>query len=262
MAQGTSNREQRRRAREYAAKKAVHELQHERSSRDNRRSLIGLGVVAFATAALQVAFFTIGPGATPPAQDAAAQTSTTPAAAETTPAANVPDPSLAESRTWKGEMTINGIALDVEYDGAKAPQAVANAVSLAQSGFYEGTPCHRLTTEGIFVLQCGDPTGKGTGGPGYQWGPIENAPKDDLYPAGTIAMARQGGNAESMGSQFFIVTEDSTIPSDSAGGYTIMGKVTKGLDELTAQVTDKGVKDGTGDGEPAVATTLEKLELK
>lgn len=260
MAQGSSQREQRRRAREYAAKKAVHELQQERSSRDNRRSLVALAAVAVAATALQIGFFTIGPGAPAPLADPSA--SATPSAAASTPAGEVPDPALAEGRTWTGQMTINGIPLEVEYDGAKAPQAVANAVSLSQKGFYNGTPCHRLTTEGIFVLQCGDPTGKGTGGPGYEWGPIENAPKDDLYPAGTIAMARQGGNAQSMGSQFFIVTADSTIPSDAAGGYTIMGKVTKGLDELKAQITDQGVKDGSGDGAPAVDTKLESFELK
>lgn len=117
-----------------------------------------------------------------------------------------------------------------QLDGDAAPQAVGSLVALAGEGFFDGTPCHRLTTAGIFVLQCGDPTGTGTGGPGYRFGPVENAPSDDLYPAGTLAMARVGNDAASMGSQFFIVYEDSTIPSDSAGGYTVMGSVTSGLD--------------------------------
>ena len=82
------------------------------------------------------------------------------------------------------------------------------------------------------MLQCGDPTGTGTGGPGYSYGPVENAPKDDVYPAGTVAMARQGGNGNSMGSQFFLVYKDSTIPSDAAGGYTVFGKITGGLTRL------------------------------
>ncbi len=84
-------------------------------------------------------------------------------------------------------------------------------MSLAESGYFDGTSCHRLTTSGIYVLQCGDPTGTGTGDPGYKFGPVENAPTDDVYPAGTVAMARQGGDADSMGSQFFLVYEDSTI---------------------------------------------------
>jgi peptidyl-prolyl cis-trans isomerase B (cyclophilin B) len=101
---------------------------------------------------------------------------------------------------------------------------------LAKSGFFDGTKCHRLVTSGIYVLQCGDPTGTGTGGPGFEYGPVENAPKGDLYPAGTVAMARQSGKGNSMGSQFFLVYRDSTIPSDAAGGYTVLGKMTKGLD--------------------------------
>jgi peptidyl-prolyl cis-trans isomerase B (cyclophilin B) len=117
-----------------------------------------------------------------------------------------------------------------ELDGDAAPHAVGSLLALADEGFFDGTPCHRLTTAGIFVLQCGDPTGTGTGGPGYRFGPVENAPSDDLYAAGTLAMARVGNDATSMGSQFFIVYEDSTIPSDSAGGYTVMGSVTSGLD--------------------------------
>lgn len=115
-------------------------------------------------------------------------------------------------------------------DGDAAPQAVGSLVALAGEGYFDSTPCHRLTTAGIFVLQCGDPTGTGTGGPGYNFGPVENAPADDLYPAGTLAMARVGNDGASMGSQFFIVYDDSTIPSDAAGGYTVMGSVTSGLD--------------------------------
>src|SRR5699024_12416656 len=98
---------------------------------------------------------------------------------------------------------------------------------LAGDGFFQGTACHRLLPDSL--LQCGDPTATGTGGPGYTFGPIENAPPDDKYPAGTIAMARQANDAESMGSQFFLVFFDTTLPSDSAGGYTVFGHITFGL---------------------------------
>jgi peptidyl-prolyl cis-trans isomerase B (cyclophilin B) len=128
----------------------------------------------------------------------------------------------------------------MELDGAAAPEAVGSFVGLSEAGFYDGTPCHRLTTAGIFVLQCGDPTGTGTGGPDYRYGPVENAPEDDLYPAGTVAMARVGGDPESMGSQFFLVYEDSQIPSDEAGGYTVVGRVVEGLD-IVQQVAEGGL---------------------
>jgi len=145
-------------------------------------------------------------------------------------------------------MTINeSIALDYELDGLAAPQAVASFVSLVQDGFYDGLTCHRLTTQGIFVLQCGDPNGDGTGGPDYRFGPIENSPLDDVYATGVIAMARQSGDGSSMGSQFFIVYDESTIPSDAAGGYTVIGRVTAGLDALVSEVIAAGVDGGAPD---------------
>ncbi|MFI2102301.1 peptidylprolyl isomerase [Isoptericola sp. NPDC019693] len=178
---------------------------------------------------------------------------------------DLPDPSAAEDRTWAATLDLCTGAgesqVTVELDGAAAPQAVASFVSLAQQGYFDDTACHRLTTQGIFVLQCGDPTATGTGDPGYSYGPIENAPKDDVYPAGTLAMARQGGNGESMGSQFFIVYQDSTIPSDTAGGYTVLGTVTSGLDAVQA-VADAGVEGGAGDGSPASPVIIEGVETQ
>ncbi|WP_449385171.1 peptidylprolyl isomerase [Cellulomonas soli] len=166
------------------------------------------------------------------------------ASSETPASALVPDPALAEGRAWTGTIHLAQGDIGVELDGAAAPQAVANFVTLAGQGFFDSTSCHRLTTSGIFVLQCGDPEGTGQGGPGYTWGPIENAPADDMYPAGTIAMARVGDDASSMGSQFFLVYEDSQIPSDSAGGYTVFGHITSGMDVLKA-IADAGTVEGT-----------------
>jgi peptidyl-prolyl cis-trans isomerase B (cyclophilin B) len=177
----------------------------------------------------------------------------------------LPDPAAAEDRAWTATMRLcaGGTESDVvlDLDGAAAPQAVASFVSLAGQGYFDATSCHRLTTSGIHVLQCGDPTGTGTGGPGYAYGPIENAPDDDVYPAGTVAMARVGGDGESMGSQFFVVYEDSTIPSDAAGGYTVLGTVTSGLDAVQA-VADAGVVGGAGDGAPASPVIIEGVETQ
>ncbi|WP_421741402.1 peptidylprolyl isomerase [Cellulomonas sp.] len=187
--------------------------------------------------------------------DDAPAASPTPTATATTPPANsadVPDPALAEGRTWSGDIALTQGDLGIELDGAAAPQAVANFVTLAQEGYFDSTKCHRLTQEGIFVLQCGDPTALGVadpttggaGGPGYAWGPIENAPADGVYPAGTIAMARTKDNGSSMGSQFFLVYEDSPIPADTAGGYTVFGHITSGMDVLQA-IADAGTVEGT-----------------
>lgn len=173
----------------------------------------------------------------------------------------VPDPALAEGRTWTGTITTNQGTLGVELDGAAAPQAVANFVTLAAEGYFDNTSCHRLTTSGIYVLQCGDPTATGSGGPGYSWGPIENAPDGDVYPAGTLAMARVGGDGESMGSQFFIVYGESNISSDAAGGYTVFGQITSGLDVVQA-IADAGVSGGASDGTPATSVIIEGVETK
>ena len=171
-----------------------------------------------------------------------------------------PDPSMAEDRTWTAVIETNQGPLTVELDGGAAPQAVASFIALAGDGFFNQTDCHRLVTAGIFVLQCGDPLGTGTGGPSYRYGPIENAPEDDVYPAGTLAMARQGGNAESMGSQFFIVYEDSTIPSDAAGGYTVLGTVTEGL-AMVEGVAESGTITGATDGRPATSVIINEVSV-
>lgn len=175
------------------------------------------------------------------------------------------DPTIAFGRTWT--VTLKACSGDtdadivLELDGKNAPQAVASFVTLAQGGYFDGTGCHRLVTEGIHVLQCGDPTFTGSGSPGYSFGPIENAPENDVYPAGTVAMARRGGDAASMGSQFFLVYEESTIPSDDAGGYTVFGTITSGLDFVQA-VADAGAADGAPDGAPATPVTIEGVETQ
>lgn len=180
-------------------------------------------------------------------------------AAEQPQFGQVPDPAGAEDRTWTSTLQTSCGPVELELFGAEAPQAVASFVFLAGQGFFDGTPCHRLTTTGIFVLQCGDPTGTGSGGPGYSFGPIENAPADDTYPAGTLAMARVGGADDSIGSQFFIVYEDSTIPSDAAGGYTVFGRVTSGLD-VVRQVADGGV--GANGTAPARPVSIDAVSVR
>lgn len=160
--------------------------------------------------------------------------------------------------TWTATVTTNLGDIVLELDGAAAPQAVASFLMLASDGFYDGTACHRLLPDAL--LQCGDPTASGTGGPGYSFGPIENSPSDQTYPAGTVAMARQPGIADSQGSQFFLVFEDTTLPDDAAGGYTVFGTVTQGLDILQS-VGAAGTTTGASDGPPATAVIIEKVTI-
>jgi len=247
-------RQARERLRAYQARQTVHEEKVRRRRRDNWVAGIAVLVIVALAIGTQLLFF-----AKPAATSASASPSPSPSSSA---AAGVPSKSIAEGRTWTGDLTINGIKLGVSLDGAAAPQAVSSTIALTQKKFYDGLTCHRLTNGGFYVLQCGDPNGDGSGGPGYSYGPIENAPKDDKYPAGTLAMARQSGNANSQGSQFFIVYKDTTIPSDSAGGYTVIGTITSGLDTLVTDVADKGVQGGGTDGKPAVATKIDSFTLQ
>ena len=138
----------------------------------------------------------------------------------------------------------------------KAPCTVASFVSLAQQKFYDKTPCHRLTTAGIFVLQCGDPSGTGGGGPGY------NVPDEyvgtELYKTGVLAMANTGA-PNSGGSQFFIVYNTSQLPPK----YTVFGTVATGMsviDSVAAGGSDNA--NGAGDGHPKLAIELTKLAVQ
>jgi peptidyl-prolyl cis-trans isomerase B (cyclophilin B) len=248
-------RQARERLRAYQARQTVHETKTKRRVRDNWIAGVAVLIVVVLAVATQLLYF-----AKPGTPSASGSPSPSPSASAQT--YTLPPKTLAGNRHWTGTLSINGIPLAVDLDGAKAPQAVSSTIALASKGFYNGVNCHRLTTGGFYVLQCGDPKGDGTGGPGYSYGPIENAPKSNVYPAGTLAMARQSNNASSQGSQFFIVYKDTTIPSDSAGGYTVIGKVTSGLGTLISQVTDKGVQGGGTDGKPVVTTTIDGFTLQ
>ena len=139
-----------------------------------------------------------------------------------------------------------------EMDSAATPCTANNLRSLAHFRYFDGTACHRLTTQGIEVLQCGDPTGTGSGGPGYQFAD-ENL-EDATYPRGTVAMANAGPGTN--GSQFFLVYGDSTLPPN----YTPFGTITKGLEVLDA-VAKAGSDDsnGAGDGKPKLPITIKTL---
>ena len=139
----------------------------------------------------------------------------------------LPDKKTAAGKTFIATVTTNCGVITFELYGTKAPQTVASFLSLAKSGYWSDSPCHRLTTATpLFVLQCGDPTGTGTGTPGYGYG-VENPPANFTYPAGTLAMARTS-DPKSNGGQFFIVYKNTTLNDPT--GYSIFGRITSGMD--------------------------------
>jgi peptidyl-prolyl cis-trans isomerase B (cyclophilin B) len=169
-----------------------------------------------------------------------------------------PPKTLAQGSRWTADVRTSAGRIRLELYGDLAPQTVSSFLFLSKEKFYDSTPCHRLTTDGIYVLQCGDPTGQGSGGPGYQYG-IENAPEGGTFPAGTLAMARSSDPA-SNGSQFFMVHRETSLPTEG-GGYSIFGKVTRGLDVLQ-KVASVGTADGTGDGAPKTPVTITRIMVE
>jgi peptidyl-prolyl cis-trans isomerase B (cyclophilin B) len=171
-----------------------------------------------------------------------------------------PDPASVRGKTITATITTNCGDIVLELYADRAPQTVASFEQLAKAGYWDDSPCFRLTTAGIFVLQCGDPTGTGSGSPGYGFG-IENAPADGQYPAGTLAMARTQ-DPNSNGGQFFIVYDDTALPTQG-GGYSVFGKVTQGLDIVKA-VAQQGVAPGSQnpqDGSPAQQISILKVAV-
>jgi peptidyl-prolyl cis-trans isomerase B (cyclophilin B) len=140
-------------------------------------------------------------------------------------------PLVATIATDRGDIRIDLL-------GEQAPCTVNSFRSLAAQDYYADTPCHRLTTQGIFVLQCGDPTGTGRGGPGYAFADenLEGA----SYPRGTVAMANAGPGTN--GSQFFLVYQDTQLPPD----YTPFGTISAGLDVLDTVAASGSTPAGPG----------------
>ncbi|WP_232839966.1 MULTISPECIES: peptidylprolyl isomerase [Nocardia] len=153
---------------------------------------------------------------------------------------------------YTASLETNCGTVTVALDAARAPRTVNSFVFLSDQQYFDHTRCHRLTTQGIFVLQCGDPTALGTGGPGYRF-PDENL-AGATYPAGTLAMANAGPGTN--GSQFFLVYRDSQLPPN----YTPFGRVVDGLGVLTG-IAAAGVRDGSGDGAPTDDVVLNAVRV-
>ena len=129
-----------------------------------------------------------------------------------------------EKGDWSATVETNCGSFTIGLDLEAAPKTAASVVALARDGFYDGTVFHRIVPD--FVIQGGDPTGTGTGGPGYKT--VDEPPSDAKYTEGVVAMAKGGDEAPgTSGSQFFVVTgADAGLPPE----YAVLGKVTKGLE--------------------------------
>jgi peptidyl-prolyl cis-trans isomerase B (cyclophilin B) len=168
--------------------------------------------------------------------------------------------------TISASMTTSQGNIGLQLDNAKSPCTVNSFASLAQKGYFNNTPCHRLTTAPqLSVLQCGDPTGSGSGGPGYQFAneyPTNQFKPDDpalqqpvIYPRGTLAMANAGPGTN--GSQFFLVYKDSQLPPN----YTVFGTIDQtGLATLD-KIAAAGVAGGSQDGKPATDVKITSVLL-
>jgi len=166
----------------------------------------------------------------------------------------------------RATITTNQGTVGLELHNGKTPCTVNNFTSLAKQAFFDNTKCHRLTTSTeLGTLQCGDPTGSGTGGPGYRFpneyptnqyrlaDPALKIPV--LYPRGTLAMANSGPGTN--GSQFFLVYQDSTLPPT----YTVFGTIDSvGLATLD-KIAAAGVAGGSDDGKPVHDVTIESVQV-
>ena len=172
---------------------------------------------------------------------------------------SLPPSSPNYKATYTATIDTNRGAIVIDLLNSKATCTVNSFVHLAEAGFFTKTPCFRLSTSDPFMLQCGDPTGKGSGGPGYGFG-NENL-TGATYPAGTVAMANAGPSVpDSNGSQFFLVYKNSSLPPD----YTPFGKIVSGLNIL--QTVAKGgygkPLSSAGGGAPNEKVEFESVTIK
>jgi cyclophilin family peptidyl-prolyl cis-trans isomerase len=164
-----------------------------------------------------------------------------------------PAMAIDPTKTYSGTIETNKGSFAVEFYPDDAPKTVNNFVFLARAGYYDNTPVHRIIDG--FVIQGGDPTGTGRGGPGYRF---EDEPIRRNYEIGTLAMANAGPNTN--GSQFFVIVGDSgrRLPKN----YTIFGKVTSGMDVVQAIAKTPTKSSGHGEmSSPVEPITLTKVTI-
>ncbi|MET7985274.1 MULTISPECIES: peptidylprolyl isomerase [unclassified Streptomyces] len=271
---------QEQRRRQLAREKFLRQQQRRTSARrrNQTRNAVIAAVVGVVVAGGATAYATglfksddkkanAGAGATPSPTPSAAPTSKAPDPCEKPAAGQVKsltwkkEPALAidKSAAYTMKMATTCGDIDIALKASAAPHTVNSFDFLAGKGYFDHTKCHRLTTNGIYVLQCGDPTAQGSGGPGYTI-PDENLKdaslKNNVYPAGTIAMANTG-QKHTGGSQFFLVYQDSQLPPS----YTPFGTISKSGLTVLKKIAAAGESTGQGDGAPNATVVINKLTV-
>ena len=266
---------QRKLARERYERRQVRQVHRDRRTRQVTVAVSAVVVVvAIAVGGILFASRSTGTTSTPaatPSASASPTPSATPStvaepATHCTYAANPPaarpvtmPPATPDYKaTYQATITTNRGPIVIDLLNSKATCTVNSFVHLAAAGFYSRTPCPRITTsQGLYILQCGDPTGKGSGGPGYEFA-SENL-TGATYPAGTLAMANTGA-PDSNGSQFFLVYRNSSLPPS----YTPFGKIVSGLNILQ-NVGKRGYGpplNQAGGGAPKESVEIESVTIK
>jgi peptidyl-prolyl cis-trans isomerase B (cyclophilin B) len=293
---GSKERE-RRRARERFEQQRSARL--ERQRRNRKRAGIGLAVLCVLGLIAGVTTILVsGGGTATAAKKPAAKVSASPSASATASAspaavtepathcsytsasagtvvkAGLPTASPDYKAAYTASINTNMGPIKIDLANSKATCTVNSFVHLASSDFWNNTQCHRLsTTDGLYMLQCGDPTAKaseklscssttlGTGGPGYEFAsenlPTAGSSGSVTYKAGTIAMANSGGATN--GSQFFLVFKDTTLGPD----YTPFGTITSGLDILqnVAKAGTSCTYSGAGGGVPKDKVVIDSVSI-
>ena len=264
--------------REQAQRRLQRQLERrEQLARKRRRNLL-IGVTVIAVLAVVGAFFVITGLADDDSDTSAAASTTAASSATAAPAGQTsvagpctyttdgtasagvevtpPAGDIATTGTLALTMATDFGDIGLTLDRATATCAAASFEALTQQGYFDGTPCHRETdSEGLKVLQCGDPGGTGAGGPGFTY-PTQ-VTGSETYPRGTVAMANSGSGTD--GSQFFLVYGDSQLSPD----YTVVGTIDEAglavLDTIAANGNDGA--NGTGDGAPTQPVTITTMTV-
>ena len=158
------------------------------------------------------------------------------------------------TKTYTAVVKTNMGTYSAVLDAAKAPGTVNNFVSLARNKYFDGTTCHRAIPG--FMIQCGDPTATGSGGPGYKF--ADELPASGEYKIGSLAMANSGANTN--GSQFFVISGDQGV--SLSPNYTLFGQVTDGLDSTVTALDAAGNDDPSSNGVPPLTEiTIESITI-